>query len=111
MPAQFLLNITIAILWTLLMDEETFRLSTLIAGYLLGIGVLFLMQRFFGSKFYLIRVYSAIKLLLIFISELFQSSLLIITQILSPKLKIKPGIFSYEHNLEGDYELLSLIHI
>lgn len=108
MPAQFLLNITIAILWTLLMDEETFRLSTLITGYLLGIGVLFLMQRFFGSKFYLIRVYSAIKLLLIFISELFQSSLLIIKQILSPKLKIKPGIFTYEHNLEGDYELTAL---
>ena len=92
MPAQFLINITIAFLWTLLMDEEAFYLSTFITGYLIGIGIVLLMQRFFGSQFYLLRVYSAIKLLLIFISELFQSSILILKQILSPKLNIKPGI-------------------
>ncbi|WP_203333811.1 Na+/H+ antiporter subunit E [Planococcus beigongshangi] len=108
MPAQFLINITIAFLWTLLMDEEAFYLSTFITGYLIGIGIVLIMQRFFGSQFYLLRVYSAIKLLLIFISELFQSSILILKQILSPKLNIKPGIITYEHNMEGDYELTTL---
>ena len=37
MPAQFLLNILIAVLWTLLMDEDAFHLSTFIAGYLAGV--------------------------------------------------------------------------
>lgn len=108
MPAQFLLNITIAFLWTLLMDEDAFYITTFLTGYLIGIGILFLMHRFFGKKFYLLRVFSAIKLLLIFISELSQSSILIMKQILSPKLNIKPGIFTYEHSMEGDYELTTL---
>lgn len=108
MPAQFLINIMIAFLWTLLMDEDAFHISTFIAGYLTGIGILFLMHRFFGTKFYMIRVYSAIKLLLIFIWELAQSSLLIMKQILSPRLNIRPGIFTYEHSMEGDYELTTL---
>jgi len=107
-PAQFLLNITIALLWTLLMDEDAFYITTFLTGYLIGIGILFLMHRFFGTKFYLLRVYSTIKLLFIFISELSQSSLLIMKQILSPKLNIKPGIFTYEHSMEGDYELTTL---
>lgn len=108
MPAQFLLNIMIAVLWTLLMDEDAFHLTTFITGYITGIGILFLMHRFFGSKFYLLRVWAAIKLLLIFISELAQSSLLIMKQILSPTLNIKPGIFTYEHSMEGPYELTTL---
>jgi len=108
MPAQLLINIMIALLWTLLMDEDAFYLSTFIGGYLIGIGILFMMHRFFGAKFYLLRVYSTIRLLLIFISELAQSSLLIIKQILSPKLNIKPGIFTYEHSMEGAYELTTL---
>ena len=108
MPAQFLLNITIAFLWTLLMDEDAFYITTFLTGYLIGIGILFLMHRFFGTKFYLLRVFSAIKLLLIFISELSHSSILIMKQILSPKLNIKPGIFTYEHSMEGDYELTTL---
>lgn len=108
MPAQFLLNVMIAFLWTLLMDEDAFHLSTFIAGYLAGIGILFFMHRFFGTKFYLLRVYSTVKLLFIFISELAQSSLLIMKQILSPKLKIKPGIFTYEHSMNGPYELTTL---
>ena len=108
MPAQFLLNITIALLWTLLMDEDAFYITTFFTGYLIGIGILFLMHRFFGKKFYLLRVFSTIKLLLIFISELSQSSILIMKQILSPKLNIKPGIFTYEHSMEGDYELTTL---
>lgn len=108
MPAQFLLNIMIAFLWTLLMDEDALYLSTFFGGYIVGSVILFLMHRFFGTKFYLIRVYSTIKLLFIFISELTQSSLLILKQILSPKLKIQPGIFTYEHNMEGPYELTTL---
>ncbi|AIY06700.1 putative monovalent cation/H+ antiporter subunit E [Planococcus sp. PAMC 21323] len=108
MPAQFLLNLTIAFLWTLLMDEDAFYVRTFLTGYLIGVGILFLMHRFFGTKFYLLRVYSTIKLLLIFISELSQSSLLIMKQILSPRLNIKPGIFTYEHSMEGDYELTTL---
>ena len=53
MPAQLLLNIFIAFLWMLLIDEDELRFTTFFAGFLVGIGIIFLMHRFFGTQFYL----------------------------------------------------------
>lgn len=105
MRAQLLLNIMIAFLWMLLMDEDELRMTTFVSGFLVGIIVIFMMHRFFGMRFYLRRLYASFKLLLIFISELTQSSVLVLKQILSPKLKIQPGIFRYETILESDLEI------
>ena len=105
MLAQLLLNIVIAFLWMLLIDEDEIILTTFFAGFLVGIGVIFLMHRFFGTRFYLRRVYATFKLLLIFIWELIQSSVLVLKQILSPRLKIQPGIFRYETVLRSDLEI------
>jgi multicomponent Na+:H+ antiporter subunit E len=105
MLAQLLLNIVIAFLWMLLIDEDEIILTTFFAGFLVGIGVIFLMHRFFGTRFYLRRVYATFKLLLIFIWELIQSSVLVLKQILSPRLKIQPGIFRHETVLRSDLEI------
>lgn len=108
MPAQLLLNLFIAFLWMTLMDEDELRFTTFFAGFLVGIGIIFFMHRFFGTQFYLRRVYATIKLLFIFISELTQSSIIVLKQILSPRLKIKPGIFKYETVLKSDVEVTML---
>ena len=108
MPAQFLLNLFIAFLWMLLKDEDELRISTFIGGFLVGIVIIFLMHRFFGTQFYLRRLFSIINLIFIFNSELILSSILIIKQILSPRLDIKPGIFTYKTELQGDWELTVL---
>ena len=65
MPAQFLLNLFIAFLWTLLMDTEELQLQTFVSGFFVGIGIVFLMHRFFGTQFYLKRLFSIIKLVFI----------------------------------------------
>ncbi len=108
---QLFLNVIIAFLWVLLMDEDEFRFTTFFAGFLVGVGILFLMHRFFGTRFYLRRMISTIKLLFVFNWELIQSSILVLKQILSPKLKIEPGIFRYETVLRSDLEitLISLL--
>ncbi len=46
--------------------------------------------------------------MLIFNRELISSSVLIIRQILSPKLNFTPGIFTYETKLKGDWEITAL---
>jgi len=111
MAAQFLLNLFIAFLWTLFKDEPIFHLSTLIDGFLVGIVIVFLMRRFFGGRFYLHRLYCAIKLVLIFISETFQSAIPVIKEVLSPRIRVKPGIFKYETVLTSEWEvtILSLL--
>lgn len=108
MLGQLLLNILIAFLWVLLQDEDSFQFSTLFGGFLIGLGIIYVMRRFFFKEFYLRRVYAAFKLLLIFIRELITSSVLIITQILSPRINITPGIFTYKTKLKGDWEITAL---
>lgn len=108
MPAQFILNLFIAFLWMIFQDEATLRLSTFFVGFLVGIVIIFLMHRFFGTRFYLYRFFSIIKLVLIFISELFQSGFTVMKHILSRKIDLKPGIFRYETVLQGEWEVTTL---
>lgn len=108
MPAQFILNLFIALLWVLFKDEDYFRFQTFVAGFLVGIGIVFLMRRFFGVRFYLHRLFSVFKLFLIFIMETLLSAITVIKQIVSPQINIKPGIFRYETILRGEWEVTTL---
>lgn len=108
MSVQFIVNLFIAFLWMLFQDEDVFRLPTFVIGFLVGIVIVFLMRRFFGGRFYLYRLYAVFKLILIFISETLQSAVVVIKQVLSPKIKIKPGIFRYETILKGEGEVTTL---
>src|SRR5690625_4726092 len=67
-----------------------------------------MMRRFYGGRFYLHRLIAMFKLILIFISEILQSSIVVIKHILSPKINIEPGIFTYETILRGDWEVTTL---
>lgn len=108
MAGQFLLNLFIMVLWVLLKDEDILHLQTLATGFLIGIAIVYSMRRFFGGQFYLRRVWAIIKLIFIFISELSQSSIVVIKHIISPRITIEPGIFKYETPLRGDWEVTTL---
>ena len=108
MAGQFLLNLFITLLWVLLKDEEVLRIQTVTTGFIIGSFIVFLMRRFFGGRFYLHRLLSVIKLILIFISEMTKSSITVIKHILSPRINVQPGIFKYKTILEGDWEVTTL---
>ena len=108
MYAQFLLNLFIAMLWLLLKDEPTAQTSTFFTGFLIGIFILYIMHRFFGTQFYLRRVWKVVKLILLFIKELILSSYSVIKQVSTPNLNITPGIFTYKTQLKGDWEITAL---
>lgn len=108
MAMQFILNLFIATLWLLLQDEVTPKFSTFLMGFVVGMGILYAMHRFYGTQFYMRRVFSIIKLLWLFNWELFLSSYSVLRQITTPKLNITPGIFTYKTVLEGDWEITAL---
>src|SRR5699024_10425834 len=85
MAAQFLLNLFIALLWVLLKDEDVLRWQTIVVGFIVGSVIIYMMRRFFGGRFYLHRFLSIIKLILIFISETIQSTIVVIKHIITPK--------------------------
>ena len=49
-----------------------------------------------------------LKLFFVFIWELFTSSILVIRQVIRPKINITPGIFTLETELEGELEVTLL---
>ncbi|MCS1391271.1 Na+/H+ antiporter subunit E [Lysinibacillus boronitolerans] len=108
MAMQFILNLFIAALWLLLQDEVTPQFSTFLMGFVVGMGILYVMHRFYGTQFYMRRVFSIIKLLWLFNWELFLSSYSVLRQITTPKLNITPGIFTYKTVLKGDWEITAL---
>ena len=92
----------------LLIDEDEIRASTFLTGFVIGIFIIYFMHRFFHQQFYLRRLLMAVKLVLIFIYEIFTSSIIVLKQILSPKLNLTPGIISYKTELETAGEITTL---
>lgn len=108
MPTQFILNLFIATLWFLLRDDPNTDFTDFVAGFLVGVFILYAMHRFFGTRFYLQRLFKIVRLILLFIAELILSSYSVLKLVLSPKLNIKPGIFKYKTQLSGDWEITVL---
>ncbi|MDR7078483.1 multicomponent Na+:H+ antiporter subunit E [Neobacillus niacini] len=106
MPMQVLVNLLIGVIWMFLQDD--WSVLTFFSGYLFGLLVLYILRRYFSTKFYLVTLLAIVQLFSVFIYELFTSSILVIRQILRPTINITPGIFTLETELEGDLEVTLL---
>jgi multicomponent Na+:H+ antiporter subunit E len=106
MPMQVLVNLLIGVIWMFLQDD--WSVLTFFSGYLFGLLVLYILRRYLPTKFYLVTLLAIVQLFFVFIYELFTSSILVIRQILRPKINITPGIFTLETELKGDLEVTLL---
>ncbi len=106
MPIQLLLNLFIAFLWMLLSDH--WSSLTFLIGFLIGLGLIFLMRRFFRVPFYPRKVLSILKLLYVFFKELITSSLFVMRKVISPQLKLESGVVTLKTNLTSDWEITVL---
>ncbi|MGE9214977.1 Na+/H+ antiporter subunit E [Exiguobacterium mexicanum] len=104
MAYQLLINFFLAFIW--MFFTGTFTTSGFIIGYLLGLLVIFMMRRFFkNTDFYFTRVLKLFKLFLIFCRELVVANIEVLRLVLSPKLKIQPGIFRYHTELDAGWKV------
>ncbi|GEP85205.1 putative monovalent cation/H+ antiporter subunit E [Staphylococcus piscifermentans] len=109
MLAQLTLNILIAFLWTLFQDEDKFHLSTFIAGYLIGIVIVYLIHRFFFKRvFYLKKVWVIFKFIIVYNVQLIISSFSTINYILFKSHDMNPGLLIYETSLKRDWAITLL---
>ncbi|UOQ93812.1 Na+/H+ antiporter subunit E [Halobacillus shinanisalinarum] len=109
MPFQIVINIILAAMWMFL--SETYNFKTFFVGYLLGIGLLFLLQRFIPDTFYMKRVVKFVKLILLFIRELGLSNIDIVKHVYRPKLNVSPGIFALPTELKSNWEITLLANL
>lgn len=109
MAFQILLNLSLAILWMFI--KVSYDPISFIRGYLFGLLIIFVLRRFFHSRFYLYRVGSMISLVLLFLKELVLSNWSVVKLVIRPKLNIRPGIFAYETNLTEDWQITILSNL
>jgi multicomponent Na+:H+ antiporter subunit E len=106
MAFQIVLNVLLALVWMLLVNDSSF--PGFVVGYAIGLAFLFALRRFFTGEFYLRKIWAICKLLLLFHNELVLSNVAVIRQILRPRLNIRPGIFALSTELESDWEITML---
>lgn len=106
MAFQILLNFLIAILWMFLLNEWT--AANLVVGYIIGIGVLIALRRFWNERLYIARGWALVKLTGMLLRELFISSYQVVKAVIFPDRNIHPGIFTYTTELKTDREVAML---
>lgn len=109
MAFQIVINLIIAFMWMFL--SESYSASSFIGGYLLGILLLLLLNRFIPDTFYLKRVFKIISLILLFIKELIFSNIDIVKLVYTPKLDVEPGIFQLPIELKSNWEITMLANL
>ena len=106
MAFQILLNMVLAFLWMFI--KVSYDPISFIKGYIFGLLIIFVLRRSFGSRFYLFRLWSFIKLIFIFIKELILSNIAIVKVVLKPKLDMRPAIFAMDTELTKDWQITLL---
>ncbi|CAM4391964.1 Na+/H+ antiporter subunit E [Paenibacillus tarimensis] len=106
MASQIILNLLIAFVWMFL--KNTWNPATFIVGYLIGLLFLFMLRRFLKGDFYMRKVGAIINLVLLFLKELVLSNIAVIHEIIRPRLRIRPGIFTLKTELKSDWEVTML---
>ncbi|MCS4486499.1 Na+/H+ antiporter subunit E [Staphylococcus americanisciuri] len=105
---QIGLNMMIAILWVLFQDEDAFRFPTFVAGYLIGLIIIYLLHRFFDQEFYPKKLWVSIKFLLIYLYQLMTSTFSIANYVLFREKQMAPGLVRYETKLQTDWAITFL---
>ena len=106
MAVQILLNFFIAVIWMFM--SSSVNATTFVVGYLIGFILIVMMRRFFKERLYIVRLWAAFKLTLIFFRELTLSNISVLLLVIRPKLNIQPMIFALPTDLEQDWEITLL---
>ncbi|MBM7569586.1 Na+/H+ antiporter subunit E [Aquibacillus albus] len=109
MPFQILINIIIAIMWMFL--SESYEFPTFISGYIIGILLLLMLQRFIPGSFYMKRVGKVFRLIVLFIKELILSNINIIKLVFNRKQDFEPGILALPTDLKSNWEITLLANL
>ncbi|ALX48153.1 Na+/H+ antiporter subunit E [Lentibacillus amyloliquefaciens] len=109
MPFQIVINLIVAVMWMFLSESYTF--PSFITGYLIGILLLLLLNRFIPDTFYLKRVYKILVLINLFIKELITSNIDIVKLVYKRKPEFEPGIFALPTELTSNWEITLLANL
>ncbi len=103
MIKYFLMNLLLSFIWVALQGSLLY--SNFIFGYLLGFGVLWIMNRNETDQRYFYRVPKIISFFFFFLYELIRANIQVAYDVITPKYFFKPGIVRYPVNAQTDFEI------
>lgn len=106
MKQKLLLNILLAFVWAAV--TGTMSIQNLLIGFLIGYGVVFMLQPLLGRESYGGRIIYWIGFLFWFVKELFLSSIRVAIDVLTPAHKMNPGVIAVPLDVETDGEITFL---
>lgn len=89
----------------------SFAPRTLAFGFALGFGILVLTRRIVGAPNYGRKVVQVLGLALFFLRELLLSNLRVAFDVLTPGLRIRPGVVAIPLDVESDAEITLLANL
>ena len=99
----FLMNLLLSFIWVALTGQMNY--SNFVFGYLLGFGVLFIMNRNERDQRYFYRVPKIVSFFFFFLYELIKANVQVAYDVITPKYFFKPGIVRYPVNATTDFEI------
>lgn len=105
----FLFNLLLAIAWATVTGSAS--LHNLVFGFLLGALALIIIREPFGGNGYLRRARLVLSLAALFLKELSLSAWKVTLTVLSPDMKLKPGIFAFPLTVTSDFEITLLANL
>lgn len=105
----FLANVLLALTWVAV--TGFFSNLNFLFGFILGALVLYLIREQVGSAGYFSRAGRVFSLFALFLYELVMSAIRVAILVLSPTMKLNPGIFAYRLKVERDFEITLLANM
>lgn len=109
MLTQFLVNVIVAFIWSLL--QEAFTVYNFVTGFLWGALFLYVFQQSFSRPFYAQKAWVLLKLTVVFLWEVLASNLNVARIVLSRNMDIAPGIIGLPLQVETAIGITALANM
>lgn len=106
---MFALNLLLALVWTLLTGE--FRPANFLAGFTMGYLALRLSRNVAGPSTYFEKPRALARFASFFLWALVQANLRVAYEVLTPRLRVRPGIVAVPLDVESDFAITLLANL
>jgi multicomponent Na+:H+ antiporter subunit E len=108
--SSFAANLVLAAAWAMLFG--TFTPLTIVSGFVVGYGVLWLLQPLVGRRSsYFLRVWYWLKLVVLFLYELLLSSIEVLWEVVTPSHISRPAIIDMPLDVKSDAGILLVTNL
>lgn len=102
-------NVLLALVWATMTGQ--FTLGNVVAGFVLGYGILLLSQRVIGPSRYFLRVRQLLGFAVYYLRELVAANLRVARDVVAPSYAMRPAIVAIQLDARTDVEITLLSNL